>query len=86
MCLAIPGQVVAPADASGQFVIADVGGALYRVNVDLLREEPPLPGEWLLIHIGFATAKVSAARAAEQQRVLAMIGAETETLGWPQAF
>jgi len=66
MCLGIPGRVVAIADGyEGQVALVDVEGAQRRVNVGML-EEQPAPGEWVLIHMGFAMEVIGedAARAA----------------------
>jgi len=56
MCLAIPGQVVALVDESAQLATVDVAGVLRNVNVGLL--EAARPGDWVLIHVGFALSKV----------------------------
>ena len=55
MCLAIPGRVVALADEDGLATV-DVSGVVRRVNVGLL--ESVAPGDWVLIHVGFALARV----------------------------
>ena len=55
MCLAIPGRVVALDDGDGLATV-DVSGVVRRVNVGLL--ESVEPGDWVLIHVGFALARV----------------------------
>lgn len=72
MCLAIPGQVVDLADE--HFAVVDVAGVRRKVNVDLVSNEAISPGDWVLIHVGFAMSKISAADAREQMRVLAALG------------
>ena len=58
MCLGIPGEVVAlDADQPGMATV-DVGGARRRINVMLVEEERVGPGDWVLIHVGFALAKI----------------------------
>ena len=67
MCLGIPGQVVERVAGYGdQLALVDVVGARRRVNVGLLEDEVLEPGDWVLIHVGFAVEKVdeAAARAA----------------------
>jgi hydrogenase expression/formation protein HypC len=78
MCLAIPGQIVAFADE--HFAVVDVVGVRRKVNVDLLTHEPLQPGDWVLIHVGFAMSKISERDAKEQIRVLAALGEEQQAL------
>ncbi len=73
MCLAIPGQIKA-FDADQQFATVDVSGVRRKVNVDLLREDGLDEDDWVLIHVGFAMSKISAAQAEEQLRLLTMLG------------
>jgi hydrogenase expression/formation protein HypC len=72
MCLAIPGQIVELA-SGGHLATVEVSKVRRTINIDLL-EPPPGPGEWVLIHVGFAMSRISADDAAEQLRLLAMLG------------
>lgn len=74
MCLAIPGRIVAMAPAGDTSAIVEVVGVRRRIDVGLLQDDPPVPGDWVLIHVGFAMSKVSAEQAAEQMRMLATLG------------
>ncbi len=56
MCLAIPGQVVELVDEEKRLAKVDVAGVIRNVNVGLL--EGVGPGDWVLIHVGFALSKV----------------------------
>jgi hydrogenase expression/formation protein HypC len=56
MCLAIPGQVIELVDEHNQLARVDVAGVLRNVNVGLLHDIGP--GDWVLIHVGFALSKV----------------------------
>jgi hydrogenase assembly chaperone HypC/HupF len=72
MCLGIPGRVVAMVPGYGdQLALVEVEGATRKVNIGLL-EEPPAPGQWVLLHMGFAV-ETTDAEGAEQ----AMTGLET---------
>ena len=73
MCLAIPGQVKA-FDDGRQFATVEVASVRRRVNVELLTAEGLDEGDWVLIHVGFAMSKISAEQAAEQLRLLTMLG------------
>ncbi|MGP8160981.1 MAG: HypC/HybG/HupF family hydrogenase formation chaperone [Candidatus Dormibacteria bacterium] len=58
MCLGIPGEVVAlDIDRPGMATV-NVAGARRQVNVMLVEEERVQPGDWVLIHVGFALAKI----------------------------
>ena len=76
MCLAIPGKVVELGQATPHLAVVEVAGVQRKVNVDLVREEGIEAGDWVLINVGFAMSKISAAGAAEQMRMLAMLGEE----------
>jgi hydrogenase expression/formation protein HypC len=56
MCLAIPGQVVELVDEERRLAKVDVAGVLRNVNIGLLDDAGP--GDWVLIHVGFALSKV----------------------------
>ena len=79
MCLAIPGQIVELAPG-GHLATVEVSKVRRTINVDLLDGDPPAPGEWVLIHVGFAMSRFSAERAAEQLRLLAMLGEDTQAM------
>lgn len=66
MCLSVPGQVLGvDADAPGQVALVDVVGISRRVNVGMLEsEERVSPGDWILIHMGCALAKIDESEAA----------------------
>lgn len=72
MCLAIPGQIVTLAD-DGHFATVEVSKVRRTINIDLLDGEAA-PGDWVLIHVGFAMSRISAEAAAEQLRLLALLG------------
>lgn len=74
MCLAIPGKLVDLPAERPQFAIVEVAGVRRQVNIDLLSDEPLQSGDWVLIHVGFAMSRISETGAAEQMRLLAMLG------------
>jgi hydrogenase expression/formation protein HypC len=77
MCLAIPGQVVSVVDEANRLASVDVAGVQRRVNVGLLDEDGRLgarPGDWVLIHVGFALSKVDEAEARATLRLLEAMG------------
>ncbi|MEV0720636.1 HypC/HybG/HupF family hydrogenase formation chaperone, partial [Asanoa sp. NPDC050611] len=74
MCLGIPGQVVEIVPGyEGQLALVDVEGAARRVNVGML-DAPPDPGDWVLIHMGFAVELIDESRARGAREGLELIG------------
>ncbi len=79
MCLAIPAQIVS-ADADAGTAIAALGGVKKEISIALLDDVQP--GDYVLIHVGYALHKVSPE---EAERTLAMIreaGEEAELAGF----
>jgi len=74
MCLGIPAQLVAGETGHTDLVMAEVGGVPRTVNVGLLDERPG-PGDWILVHMGFALNVMTPEEAAD---ALAALGAERE--------
>ena len=60
MCLAIPGQIVDVTDEANRLAQVDVAGVRRNVNIGLLDADGggAGPGDWVLIHVGFAISKV----------------------------
>ena len=80
MCLAIPGQVVEIVDEENRLAKVDVAGVRRNVNVGLLDDEDGGvgPGDWVLIHVGFAISKVDEEEALATRRLLEGMGADYE--------
>jgi len=74
MCLGIPAQLVGGETGHPDLVMAEVGGVPRTVNVGLLDERPG-PGDWILVHMGFALNVMTPQEAAD---ALAALGAERE--------
>lgn len=75
MCLGIPGQVVEMVEGYGdQLALVDVVGAKRQINIGLLEDQRLAPGDWVLIHMGFAVERVDAAGAEEALAGLEMVG------------
>ncbi len=58
MCLGIPGEVVELLPDRPDLAKVDVSGVKRAVNVGLLEGETLAPGDWVLIHVGFALSKI----------------------------
>ena len=74
MCLGIPGQVVEIVDETNSIAKVDVSSVRRNVNVALVAEEGVAPGDWVLIHVGFAMSKIDEAEAQETLRMLHEMG------------
>jgi hydrogenase expression/formation protein HypC len=71
MCLAIPGEVVELCAERPGLATVNVGGVRRTVNVALVEPEGIAPGDWVLIHVGFAMSKIDEAEAAQTLEYLA---------------
>ena len=76
MCLGIPGQVVEVVDVDEYLAKVDVSGVQRTVSVRLLADEGVGPGDWVLVHVGFAMAKIDETEAAATLGQLAAMGRE----------
>ena len=76
MCLAIPGQILEVVDETNRLAKVDVAGVHRNVNIGLLDEDGVGvgPGDWVLIHVGFALSKVDEDEARTQLSLLQMMG------------
>ncbi len=74
MCLGIPGQLQEISQANGHLARVDVSGVTREVNIGLLEDEPLSPGDWVLIHVGFAMSKIDEEEAALALATLQLMG------------
>src|SRR5262249_57143348 len=51
MCLGIPGEVIEFLPEQPDLARVDVSGVRRVINVGLLADAPPEPGDWVLIHV-----------------------------------
>jgi hydrogenase expression/formation protein HypC len=58
MCLGIPGEIVEILADRPDLAMVDVSGVQRAINIGLLADDPPVPGDWILIHVGFALSKI----------------------------
>mgnify|MGYP003340519127 FL=1 len=73
MCLAVPGRVETLRDADGtRFGRVDFGGVARDVCLVFVPEA--VPGDWVLVHVGFALSRLEEGEALRAQRLLAEAG------------
>ena len=58
----------------GMLAVVDVMGAQRPINLGMLEDMEVTPGEWVLIHMGFALERIDADRATEAMSGLEMMG------------
>jgi hydrogenase expression/formation protein HypC len=80
VCLAIPGQILEITDEPNRLARVDVVGVRRTVNIGLLDVDGASvrPGDWVLIHVGFALSRIDEEEAAATRRLLERMGAEYE--------
>ncbi|HEX3804820.1 MAG TPA: HypC/HybG/HupF family hydrogenase formation chaperone [Solirubrobacteraceae bacterium] len=80
MCLAIPGQILEVVDPEHRLATVDVAGVRRKINIGLLDVdgEPAQPGDWVLIHVGFAISRVDEEEARATRDLLERMGADYE--------
>ncbi len=77
MCLGVPGKIVEVTDERGlRMGRVDFGGALRTVCLEYLPDA--VPGEWVLVHVGFALSRIDEAEAARVFELLQEIDAHGE--------
>lgn len=70
MCLGIPGRILEIPDSASPVARVLLSGATRTVDISLVREEQPGPGDWVLVHAGFALTVVSEQEALDSLALL----------------
>lgn len=80
MCLAIPGLIIEIVDPVNSLAQVDVAGVRRNVNIGLLDEDGDSaePGDWVLIHVGFALSKIDEEEAIATRKMLEGMGEDYE--------
>ncbi len=80
MCLAVSGQILHVVDEENRLAKVDVAGVQRNVNIGLLDSDGASvgPGDWVLIHVGFAMSHIDEEEARATLRLLEEMGAEYE--------
>ena len=68
MCLGIPGRIVAV--GVGEMADVEVAGVVRPIHLGLL-DGPFVPGDYILVHLGFALERISEEQAREAVQVFA---------------
>ena len=78
MCLGVPGRIIERSPVEPDLARVDVEGIVRDINIALLEDDPPAPGEWVLIHLGFALEKMTEEEAREAQATAAILTGAAE--------
>lgn len=76
MCLGIPARIVEHLDHP-HLATADVFGVKRQINVGLL-DEAVVPGDWVLLHVGFALEKLGPEELERAYASLNMVGSASD--------
>ncbi|CAM3309770.1 HypC/HybG/HupF family hydrogenase formation chaperone [Mycobacterium frederiksbergense] len=63
MCLGIPGRIIEITDVDNCLAKVDVSGVRRVISVRLLERDMPEPDDWVLVHVGFAMARIDESEA-----------------------
>ena len=84
MCLGIPGRIVTIDDPVRMLATVDVSGVKRQVNIAcIVNDAHPIEScidDRVLIHVGFAMARINESEAAETLKILTQLGEAQEQL------
>ncbi len=84
MCLGIPGQIIEVVDAKRRQALVDVAGVRRQIDIAcVVDEQHPAAacvGDWVLVHVGFAMARIDAAEAERTLQLLTELGEAQDAL------
>lgn len=75
MCLGVPGRVV---EVRGSIALVDFWGVRRETRLDVV-DQPVLPGDYILNHVGFAIRKIPAAEIQETLALYDLLLRESES-------
>lgn len=71
MCLGVPGRIVEIDPAVRKLATVDIGGVKRRINISCVEAGV---GDWVLVHVGFAMARIDEREAAQTLKILEELG------------
>ncbi|QWA12909.1 HypC/HybG/HupF family hydrogenase formation chaperone [Sodalis ligni] len=78
MCLGVPGKILAIKDAANLLATVEVAGVKRDINIAFIVDRSHVPadciGDWVLVHVGFAMARIDEEQAAEMLAMLSELG------------
>jgi len=76
MCLGLPGRIIELRDPDLGIARVDTDGVARDVSLGMLPDESLAVGDWVLVHLGFAMAKIDEAHALQTRAFLTELGME----------
>ena len=77
MCLAIPGKIIETLESDGMKVArVSFGGMVKQVCLEYTPEA--VPGDYVLVHVGFALSRIDQEQAERTYKILEELGQLTE--------
>ena len=81
MCLGVPGRIESMVDGhDDQLAVVELSGRHVRVNIGML-DQAVCPGDWVVVHMGFAMETMRADEAAELLAEMDMTAMLHEAVG-----
>ena len=77
MCLGVPAEIVGIPDPAVPRARVTISGVERTVATDLLIDEDLAPGDWVLVHVGFALSRIDADEAAMTLEQIKRLGGGT---------
>jgi len=74
MCLGIPARIVEIVDTERHLAKAEVAGVRRTIHVGLVAPEGIGPGDWVLVHVGFAISRIDEEEARRTTELLESLG------------
>ena len=69
MCLAVPAQIIS---LDGMTAVAEMSGIKKEIDVTLTPEVAP--GDWVVVHVGYALQRIDAQKALETLEAMRIAG------------
>jgi hydrogenase expression/formation protein HypC len=84
MCLGIPGKIVEITDCANKLARVDIAGVSREVNIAcVVDDQHPVEacvGDWVLVHVGFAMARINEEEAQKTLELLRELGEAQQEL------
>lgn len=78
MCLAVPARIQS---VIGHEAVVETTGITKTIDVSLTPTAKP--GDWVIVHVGFALQIIDDAKAQETLAAMATVAKETKEVPWP---
>ncbi|WP_058235430.1 HypC/HybG/HupF family hydrogenase formation chaperone [Devriesea agamarum] len=77
MCLGIPAEIVTIHQDDPAIATVAISGVTRDISIDLVADQSPSPGDWVLVHVGFAMSLIDEHEAAATLDQIKKLGGNT---------